>query len=671
VFRVLRWLLLTLTISAGYGALGVMLLLAGARWTMPESVHGPVGEGSWTDRSRAAFTVAGFYPAEADASFHAFSWTSQTARVELSELNRSRVHRFTVLVRSNRSPDQTPPQVRMAVDGITRLVEELSNSARQLSVEIPRHRGTGAVVTLDSSPTVVPGSEDPRVLGVIVDDIAIAPVDATFMPSTRVLILAGLAVLATVIGLRFCGISGWIGVASSIAVAMAYAWLLLQDAAFLSVYAERLARIGVASAAAGALIGLVRRQWPGVSGVPELWTAAGLLLAATALKVALFWHPLAVVGDGTFHVHRAELVHRGQYLFTSVTPKPFFEFPYPIALYVIAQPFWQAFPGELDRLRLLRAIALVAEALVGVALYGAVRRQWADRTTALLCAALWPSALAPFQALCNANLTNAFGQSMCAVALAGVAWLSAVPRLSVQALVLIGGCLVIALLSHFGAASIGIIILVAIAAMLIANGTGHTRRVGASVLALSIVAGSVSWVTYYANFKEVYARTWVSVRADGQDNSSKMTAAPSVKLERWWTGIGDDYGRPGVPVLLVSIAGLIVLVRRQVRRGDVRPGMEAASGARASLAPRGGASLVILAWILAWAALTALGLLTPIVLRANLAAAPAFIVLCAIALGALASHSRAAAVTAILLALLVAWDGWQLAVECLRLRVNS
>jgi hypothetical protein len=555
----------------------------------------------------------------------------------------------------------------MAVDGITRLVEELPNRARQLNVQIPRHRGTGAVVTLDTSPTVIPGSDDPRVLGVIVDDIAIAPVDATFMPSAHVLLLAGLAVFSTVIGLRFCGINGWIGVASSIAIATAFAWLLLQDGAFLSTYARRLAWIGAGCAAAGALIGLTRRWWPAVNGVPELWVAAGLLLAATAVKVGIFWHPLAVVGDGVFHVHRAELVHRGQYLFTSVTPKPFFEFPYPIALYVIAQPLWHAFPEDLDRLRLLRAVALIADALVGVLLYGAVRRQWADRRTALLCAVLWPWAAAPLQALSNANLTNAFGQSLCAAALAGVAWLSAAPKLSVRALALIGVCLVIALLSHFGAASLGIVILVAIAVMLIACGAGHARRVGASVLALTILAGSVAWVAYYAKFTDVYARTWASVTAVGRDNSSKLTAAPSVKLQRWWRGIGDDYGRPGVPVLLLSIVGLVVLVRRHVR-----PGMKTAAGAGgASLAPRGGASLVILAWVLAWAALTALGLLTPIVLRANLAAAPAFIVLCAIALGALASRSRAAAFTAILLSLLVAWDGCQIGVECLRLQVNQ
>ena len=56
-------------------------------------------------------------------------------------------------------------------------------------------------------------------------------------------------------------------------------------------------------------------------------------------------HPLIVVGDGIFQVHRAQVVHGGQYYFTSVTPKPFFEFPYPVALYVFAQPFWSWFPA--------------------------------------------------------------------------------------------------------------------------------------------------------------------------------------------------------------------------------------------------------------------------------------------------------------------------------------
>jgi hypothetical protein len=44
-------------------------------------------------------------------------------------------------------------------------------------------------------------------------------------------------------------------------------------------------------------------------------------------------------------------------------------------------------------------------------------------------------------------------------------------------------------------------------------------------------------------------------------------------------------------------------------------------------------------------------------LRANLAAAPALIALCAIALGAIGTRSRVAAAA---VAVLVAWDGWRI-----------
>ena len=128
-----------------------------------------------------------------------------------------------------------------------------------------------------------------------------------------------------------------------------------------------------------------------------------------------------------------------------------------------------------------------------------------------------------------------------------------------------------------------------------------------------------------------------------------MVAAPSVKLSRWWAGIGDDYGRPGLPVLLAALAGLVWLVRQ-------RPG---------------GAGLVLLAWMLAWIALSALGVLTPVTLRANLAAAPAFIALASLAIGATASRSPAGAIAAVVIAALVAWDGLQVALAAVRFSANS
>jgi hypothetical protein len=186
--------------------------------------------------------------------------------------------------------------------------------------------------------------------------------------------------------------------------------------------------------------------------------------------------------------------------------------------------------------------------------------------------------------------------------------------------------------------------------MLIAAGRGHTRRVGVWVFALLVVAASASWLAYYSHFTEVYARTWASVAARESDDSSKIVAAPAVKLGRWWSGTGDDYGRPGVPVLLVALVGALLLARHHFRDG---------------------ASLVVLAWMLAWIALTAIGILTPITVRANLAAAPAFIFLSAVGLGTLASRSRTGALAAVALAAILAWDGWRVGVACLQLAARN
>ena len=109
----------------------------------------------------------------------------------------------------------------------------------------------------------------------------------------------------------------------------------------------------------------------------------GLSAIAAALKIAFFTHPNVALADSIFQVHRAQNVVAGQYFFTSITPRPFFEFPYAIALYVTALPLWSWFPAELDRVRLLRGVAIVADSLVGVGMYFALRRAWPERGAAL------------------------------------------------------------------------------------------------------------------------------------------------------------------------------------------------------------------------------------------------------------------------------------------------
>jgi hypothetical protein len=405
--------------------------------------------------------------------------------------------------------------------------------------------------------------------------------------------------------------------------------------------------IGVGVALAGAVVSVARWFWPGGSTLPEWATAAGLVLGASAIKLALFAHPLATVGDGIFQVHRAQLVHAGTYFFTSITPRPFFEFPYPIALYVAAQPFWRFFPTELDLVRLLRGLSLVADAMVGVALYAAARRQWSSRATALLCAALWPLAPAPFHALNNANLTNVFGQGLFGVAMGGLGWLAAGSRASVAAWVVTAAFIALAFLSHFSTVSVGVPILCMAGALLIAGGRGQARRVGAIALVVMLAAAAVSYGVYYSHFTSVYRQTFARVASgEGEAPTRSIVAPPSVKAQRWITGQSDDYGLPSLPVLAIAGAGAVMLGRRRRREG---------------------LTLVLAGWAIVWVSFSALGIFSPLTMRVNLAAAPVFTCLTAYALGTVAAQSRLGAALSAAGALIVGWDGLRVSLIALGL----
>ena len=372
--------------------------------------------------------------------------------------------------------------------------------------------------------------------------------------------------------------------------------------------------------------------------------AAGLVIGLSAVKLAIFWHPLAIVGDAIFQVHRAQMVHGGEYFFTSVTPRPFFEFPYAIALYVAALPFWGSLPSELDLVHLLRTLCVVADALVGVALYGAVRRQSGSRFVGLLAAAMWPLARAPFEALSNANLTNLFGQAAFGTGLAGFAWWAASGARPIWTLVATGALVTIGFLSHFGTITVGVIVLGASATLLAAVGDRPARAAGAWLLAMTIGAVAISWTVYYSHFTAVYTNTYQQVKTGERDDTSKVVAAPSVKFARWRSGAGDDYGLPGWPALALACVGVALAVWRRQRDA---------------------VTVTLSAWLLAWIGLSALGIFTPLTLRANLAAAPAIVGLGACALAPLADRSTIGRVVALMIAAVIGWNGLQVGLNCI------
>ncbi len=635
--------------SLSAGALAALLLAAGVRWLVPQKISGPVGEGGWTARSRACFTADGFYPAELDAGSNIhFSWTTRSARLIFPELDRSQAYRLVLRVNAARPAGAAlPSSVTLAVDGTVLATAQPQNERQLVPVAIPVRAARGAVVAVEVSDTFVPGPHDNRTLGVIVDEVSLRPDAGRFGVSGAVVLRAALAVALAVAGLWMCGLRGRLGALAAVVLAAAFTGLLLQDGAFIGPYAARLVGVGAGLTAIGLVMAALRWRWPGSAVLPEWPVAVGLVLAVAALELAVFAHPLAQVGDAIFQVHRAQEVRGGQYYFTSVTPQPFFEFPYPIALYLAAMPFWRFLATDFGHVLLLRIVTLAAHALVGIGLYSAVRRQWNDGRAALVCATLWMFARAPLEGLSNANLTNVFGQGVFGVAMAGVGWLSAG---AVSVVALAGTCLSIfvAFLSHFGTTMVGLPLLALVSAALVVFGRGAARRAGVWVVALTLIASAASYLVYYSHFNTVFRQTFerVTSRQPEPPTKSKLVAPPTEKLERWYAGTGDDYGRPSLPVLATALAGAVLLARRR---------------------PRDGVTLVLAAWGLIWIGFTALGVLSPISIRVNLAAAPAFVCLAAYTLSALAARSRPGAAAAAVAAAVIAWDGVRTCLACLGL----
>jgi len=631
--------------SAAFACISIALLVAGARWSMPSTITGPIAEGGWTLRSRAWFSTDGVFPAEYDPTTgRPFSWTGQSAQLTIPNLDRSRRYRLGVQLSALRPPGTPPPELRMAVDGYPLAQLTLPPGRQEILVGLPTRALDGAVVTIDLSNTFAPGGDDSRALGAIVFNLAFAPADGHFRPTGRVLARAWLAAFAAIVGVLLCGLRRRTAVAAAAVIAAAFAWLLLQDGAFIGSAVDRFVAIGLGTGAIGAAVAVLRWRWPAIGGVPDWWLAAGIILCASAVELALFGHPLATIGDGIFQVHRAAMVHGGQYFFTSITPRPFFEFPYPVALYVAAQPFWHFFPTEIDQVFLLRILTLAADALVGVTFYGAARRQWDNRAAALLCALLWPLARAPIQALSNANLTNAFGQAVFGAGMGVFLWSAAGGAVSITATVLAALLMATAFLSHFGTATVGACILGAAGLTLVVS-AGRNRRIGLVLVGVGLAAAAFAYVVYYSHFHAVYSETIARVMSKADAGATgKLVGPPLVKAKRWLAGVADDFAPPSVPVFVAAVAGAVLLVRRR---------------------PRDVFSLVLLSWIVVWAGFSALGIFTPVTMRVNLAAAPAFVCLSAYALNGLATTSRAGLVLAAAGVLLFAWDGLRMFLGCL------
>jgi hypothetical protein len=557
--------------------------------------------GDWYARSPAWYATRGLYPTEHAPDGSAYAWAGGRVRIQIPRLDRRMSHTFGVRARSGRAPNEPPSFLRIAVDGVEGEPRTLGGEWQDIDIDLPIAPRQGATILVEADRTFTPGPNDPRALAFMIDRVALTS-EGAIGPSRGVLIDVALFAGAVALAAAVCLLPPALVFAAGLAAGGAASWLVLVDAAFLGPYSGTFASLAIAVAISAGIASALARV--GGADVRRFWRmAACLAIVVTSLKLAVFLHPNAPVSDGMFHVHRAQAVRAGDYIFTSITPQPFYEFPYPIGLYVVAQPLWDR---ATDRVALLRGITIVADGLVALALYAVVSRRWGQET-GLLASAIALAVPVVTQSVATANLTNVFAQSCFSLGVLWIAWHLPSTRIAVATA---GAVLLLcaAYLSHFSTAVIGMPAAIVIAAAVPLARDDRERAAWRWIAASVLLALAISYVVYYSHFHDVYARTLSRVGAEGADTSLVATLGEHserkpVTLLRF---LLSNYGWAA---LALSAVGFVAAVRRGWRDAW---------------------TLVLLALSATVAGFLVLGAFTPIEMRANLAAQPVVAALAAL-----------------------------------------
>jgi hypothetical protein len=509
------------------------------------------------DRELPRKFASGFYPAER-AGETTFAWTARRADITLRGLSRSEDWTCAVTFRGGRSDPAAQPVVDVAVDGIAAANAAATNEFQEIQVPVPSRAGQGLVLSIASSSTIVPGPSDPRELGVQVDKVRCRPAGAALIrPPRGVARDAALNVAVFGAAFAFAGTTLGATLLAVLLVAAAQALPLSTGAApyigfsgSFSLFAVWLAVLTVAL-----IKGLER--WRGRA----LETTARFVLlfsgAALYLKLLALLHPSKLLVDALFHAHRLEWVLAGRYFFTQPMPGGV-SFPYAIGLYLFAVP-WSLLTR--DHVMLLRVVVCAAEVVAGALLYPAIVRAWGTRGAAAIAVVLFNVVPLPYGLVGNANLTNAFGQSV-ALATLMVATMLSTARHNVASVIGLFSLCALAFLSHVSTFALLAVTLVALAFFYRWRGGPALSRTAWTILGVTIVAALFAVVVYYGHFGDVY-RTALRVRSEATATQSPSAASvpPSSASAtaplgvRIGNALAFTYAAVGWPILVLAAVG--------------------------------------------------------------------------------------------------------------------
>lgn len=509
------------------------------------------------DRSLPAI-ARGVYPAERHG-IETWVWVAPRAELTLAGLDRRPAWQCTVRFRGGRPPDEPQPTVTITVDGLARATVPSTNEYQDVTVTAPPAPDrTGMVLGIASSETFRP-PDDPRALGVLVDRLVCSP-DGAVRPAsgTVAAAAAGAGVLGGFAGLA--GASVVVAVAAAIVVGLLQAIALSTGAAAFTAYPGLLPWL---ACWIGLALFVVSRAVARAAGAltPAAHAVLALSAAAAYVKLLGLLHPSKPVIDALYHAHRLQWVLDGRFYFTQIMPNGV-EFPYAVALYVIAAP-WTLLTQ--DFVSLLRVVTVAADVAAGGLLYVAAVRIRGDRLMGLLAVLLFHTVPVAYPVIGNANLTNAFGQS---VALAAVVAAVALPLASRAAAVAALAVLAsVALLSHVSTFALTAAILSLLAGLQWWRGDRALRRSALRIAIALAVAVTASVSLYWAHFGDTY-RTLAGVRAESGAESgvpalpepvetrSPEETEPRSILRRVATALSLGLADLGWPMLALAALGV-------------------------------------------------------------------------------------------------------------------
>lgn len=623
-----HWPSVTAVIATGLcGAFGAIIALAAA-----EAIHPARQLDMAGDRFLTRPIATGFYDPETSPDGMTYVWSADRVSLALRGLDRSGEWILAIRMRSA-AVDSTTAVVAL-VDGV--VVQRWPADGQLLTrqVVIPRSTRSGALVTL-AAPGVDAGPADRRVLGLLIDGMTFTPERRFVRPPGRALRATASLGFGAGCALALARVPALFSAALIVFLGCIYAGLLSLGltpfSPSYSVLTESLAVTMCIGAVATRLV--IRTQ--GVISI-EARMLVGIAMTAFATKALILMHPAVLVGDIGFHIHRLQSVRGGHWLFTSTGPGG--EFPYPVALYWAAGVFHGL---TRDRELVLRLLPLAADTLAGLLMYLAGSRMWGNRRAALLSAALFIVARAPFHTQAVAFLTNGFGESIATIALlslmvAPVAPLGVATAISASAMLA-------AMLSHVSTAILLGISAAASAVAQVYRATPPMRRV-AVVAALSVaISAAASYAIYYRHFNAIYAQHAAALLSSSPRPIPDNPQIPRVEAHQIsWA--------PGAAALRARVSAVPRYLQRYFGWSAL---LLAAAGVANLLARRDPLSRVVLARGTVCAAFVLIGVATPLDLRYYLAGASA--VALAGGLAAAEGMSSTHVVVSTSFRLLVAW----------------